>query len=60
MTRIHKLHPYLSPADTCLFLDVDGTLVDLGPDPGAVSLDALALKFLQAVRDALDGAVAII
>jgi trehalose 6-phosphate phosphatase len=58
--RIHKLHPSLRPADACLFLDVDGTLIELGPAPHEVTVDAVALQFLQQAQDTLSGALALI
>jgi trehalose 6-phosphate phosphatase len=58
--RIHKLHPRLRPGDACLFLDVDGTLIDFGPTPDEVVVDGAALQLLQGAHDALDGAFALI
>jgi trehalose 6-phosphate phosphatase len=58
--RIHKLHPRLRPADAALFLDVDGTLIEFGPAPDEVVVDADTLKFLQDASDRLSGAVALI
>lgn len=58
--RIHKLHPRLRPADSCLFLDVDGTLIELGPTPHAVVVDAAALQFLHDAQSVLRGALALI
>jgi trehalose 6-phosphate phosphatase len=58
--RIHKLDPRLRPAQCCLFLDVDGTLLELGPDPDAVVVGAPALQILQRARCALTGAVALV
>ena len=60
LVRIHKLDPRLRPAQTCLFLDVDGTLLELGPAPDAVIVDGPALQILQRARTRLDGAVALI
>jgi trehalose 6-phosphate phosphatase len=58
--RIHKLHPRLRPANACLFLDVDGTLIDFGPAPDAVEIDGVIMNFLQCASRALAGAVALI
>jgi trehalose 6-phosphate phosphatase len=58
--RIHKLPPRLRPADACLFLDVDGTLIELGPQPHEVEIDAAALQFLQHASEVLRGALALI
>jgi trehalose 6-phosphate phosphatase len=57
--RIHKLHPGLLPAATALFLDVDGTLIEFGPAPDDVVVDAATLKFLQDASDTLGGALAL-
>jgi trehalose 6-phosphate phosphatase len=43
-----------------LFLDFDGTLVDIAPDPDAVIVPAGLLDTLMAVRDHLGGALALI
>jgi len=46
---------------TCaLFLDFDGTLVDIAPDPDAVIVPAGLLDTLMAVHDHLGGALALI
>jgi trehalose 6-phosphate phosphatase len=47
LVRIHKLHPRLRPSDACLFLDVDGTLIEFGPAPDAVAVDPTVMNFLQ-------------
>ncbi len=60
MVRIHKLHAGLRPASACLFLDVDGTLVDFGPAPDAVVVDGSTLQFLQSANAAFGGALALI
>lgn len=44
----------------CLFLDVDGTLLDIAPTPDAVVVDPSLAGLLQRVRDALDGALALV
>ncbi|HSW34794.1 MAG TPA: trehalose-phosphatase [Steroidobacteraceae bacterium] len=44
----------------CLFLDVDGTLLEIAPTPDAVRVEESLTKLLILVRDALDGAVALI
>lgn len=44
----------------CLFLDVDGTLLELADHPGAVFVDPALKKLLNGLRDAADGAVALI
>jgi trehalose 6-phosphate phosphatase len=60
LVRIHKLHPRLRPADAALFLDVDGTLLEFGPAPDKVEVDAATLNFLQDASDRLGGALALI
>ena len=60
VVRIHKLGPRLRPADACLFLDVDGTLIEFGPTPDAVRVEPVVMNFLQGATQALEGAVALI
>ena len=49
----------LSPS-CALFLDFDGTLVDLAPQPGAVIVPSALVPTLQAVDRYLGGALALI
>jgi trehalose 6-phosphate phosphatase len=44
----------------CLFLDVDGTLLELAEHPGAVSVDPLLMPLLERLRAAANGAVALV
>lgn len=44
----------------CLFLDVDGTLLDIAPTPDAVRVDDELRRLLADVASALDGAVALV
>ena len=44
----------------CLFLDVDGTLLELADHPGAVSVDPELTSLLARLRTAAGGAVALI
>lgn len=60
LVRHPKLHPSLRPNRACLFLDVDGTLIELGPSPAAVHVDHGTLQFLHAAARVLDGALALI
>lgn len=46
--------------DWALFLDVDGTLVELAGHPGRVELDAGLPGLLRGLNDGLDGALALI
>jgi trehalose 6-phosphate phosphatase len=47
-------------APWCLFLDVDGTLLDIAPTPDAVRVDAALLNLLRRLERACDGALALI
>src|SRR3954470_23809348 len=44
----------------CLFLDVDGTLLELADTPGGVAVDAALSPLLQLLREASAGAVALV
>jgi trehalose 6-phosphate phosphatase len=44
----------------CLFLDVDGTLLELAPSPGAVIVDHNLLTLLDRLRAAAGGALALV
>lgn len=46
--------------DWALFLDIDGTLVDIAPTPGSVRIPPRVLEILAAADAALGGAVALI
>lgn len=50
----------LDPVDWALFLDIDGTLLDLMDDPKAVRADAALLDLLERLTGALDGALALV
>jgi hypothetical protein len=41
------VNPALLPAAACLFLDVDGKLVELGPTSGVVEVDGALQQLLQ-------------
>ena len=47
-------------ADWALFLDFDGTLVEIAPTPGSVRVPESLAPLLRALRAALGGAVAIV
>jgi trehalose 6-phosphate phosphatase len=53
---------HLAPpqAPWCLFLDIDGTLLDIAPTPDAVTVDAALLNLLRRLERASDGAIALI
>ncbi len=55
----HESLPTLAN-DSCLFLDLDGTLLDLRDDPASIRADAALLALLAACAARLDGALAII
>ncbi len=44
----------------CLFLDVDGTLLELADTPGGVAVDPALLPLLARLRGVADGAVALV
>jgi trehalose 6-phosphate phosphatase len=46
--------------DAALFLDVDGTLLDLAPRPGAVFVPPSLIESLARAEEAFDGALALI
>lgn len=50
----------LPPDDWCLFLDIDGTLLDLADTPAAVVVDPFLVPLLERLRDAAGGAVALV
>jgi trehalose 6-phosphate phosphatase len=50
----------LNPGRIGLFLDVDGTLLDIAPRPDAVEVTASLLEDLPAVEHALGGALALV
>jgi trehalose 6-phosphate phosphatase len=60
LVTTHTLHPTLRPAQASLFLDVDGTLLEFGAAPDAVSVDPYVLRVLHRAVVACDGAVALI
>ncbi|HEY1229047.1 MAG TPA: trehalose-phosphatase [Ramlibacter sp.] len=51
--------PRLTP-DAALFLDFDGTLVDIAPEPGAVVVPCGLVPTLDALQQYLSGAVAVV
>lgn len=46
--------------DWCLFLDVDGTLLEIAPTPDSVVVDESLKQLLLQTRDALQGAMALV
>jgi len=47
-------------APWCLFLDIDGTLLDIAPTPDAVNVDTKLLNLLRRLECACEGAIALI
>jgi trehalose 6-phosphate phosphatase len=52
--------PRLRVADVALFLDVDGTLLEIAPEPDAVQVPASLRRILGQLRSATGGALALI
>lgn len=50
----------LAAAPLALFLDFDGTLVDIAPDPDAIHVPAGLAGRLEALRDRLDGRLSLV
>lgn len=59
MSEPPPLPPPLEPGDA-LFLDFDGTLVDLAPAPDRIHVDRALMPLLEALRERQRGAVAIV
>jgi trehalose 6-phosphate phosphatase len=53
-------HPGRPQEPWCLFLDIDGTLLDIAPTPDAVHVDAALVDLLRRLERACDGAIALI
>jgi len=54
-------HPFAPEANAiCLFLDVDGTLLDLAPTPEAVAVSPSLIDELALAEQRLDGALALV
>jgi trehalose 6-phosphate phosphatase len=56
----HFPAPALPRAPWCLFLDIDGTLLDIAPTPDAVKVDAELPGLLRRLERASGGAIALI
>ena len=52
--------PFPDGRQCCLFLDIDGTLLDLAPTPGAVRVDEPLRGLLRSIERECDGALALI
>jgi len=59
---LKKLHaiPPLPAVDCCLFLDVDGTLIDFASNPAGARVDADLKNLLTALATGLGGALALV
>src|ERR1700687_5348826 len=55
-----KLAPRSSLAGHALYLDIDGTILDLAPSPDAVEVPAWMVPLLQRLSRKLDGAGAFV
>jgi len=56
-----RLAPPAAPRSPwCLFLDIDGTLLDIAPTPDSVTVDFTLLDLLRRLERACDGAIALI
>src|SRR6478735_6435571 len=44
----------------CIFLDLDGTLIEFHEDPAAIGADAELTRLLQSTSDAVGGALALV
>jgi trehalose 6-phosphate phosphatase len=52
--------PLFSRAEICLFLDIDGTLVDIAPTPTSVRVDPHIVSVLNVLQAQLCGAIALV
>jgi trehalose 6-phosphate phosphatase len=52
--------PAPPPGPWCLFLDIDGTLLDIAPTPDAVVVDPTLLDLLRRLGRASNGAIALV
>lgn len=57
---IHKLHCRITAREAALFLDVDGTLLDLQARPDDVTVDPALHQLLRDAAQATDGALALV
>lgn len=55
-----RIEPPLPAADWALFLDVDGTLLDIAERPDEVAVPRTLIETLRRVADAFDGALAFV
>ncbi len=60
MVKIAKTTPPAPSLDWCLFLDVDGTLLELTDTPSGVAADPMLKSLLKEVAERLGGAVALV
>ena len=50
----------LAQANTAIFLDFDGTLVEIAPEPGLIHVPETLVSSLHRLRDRLDGRLALV
>ena len=55
-----EFHDLLAQERLALFLDFDGTLVELAPEPGAIDVPQDMVDRLHRLRDTLDGRLALV
>jgi trehalose 6-phosphate phosphatase len=62
MSKVSERFARLTPprAPWCLFLDIDGTLLDIAPTPDSVIVDPALLDLLRRLERACEGAIALI
>lgn len=60
MRPAERVVPSAPPADCALFLDVDGSLLDIAATPDAVVVPPLLIELLKRLRHALGDAVALV
>jgi trehalose 6-phosphate phosphatase len=60
LVSIHTLHPRLSAREVALFLDVDGTLLDIAARPELVVVDEELRGLLERAARAVGGALALV
>jgi trehalose 6-phosphate phosphatase len=61
LAKIAAVHAVPLPQTAwCLFLDVDGTLLELADSPGGVSVDESLMPLLERLRAAAGGALALV
>jgi len=60
LNNLHPAHPSLADHNLALFLDVDGTLLEIAATPDAVVVPAVLKSLLNELSIRLDGALALV